>query len=340
MMKHVIAFILSLALCVSCALAEGSWGQINQPVTRAEGWQRFAADSPYTLGEETPLDDTGVSILSWGNYPSIDGSTVCVPMAMELARQLLDLPEEDLNGFVNFSTTHYAYERLIGKTPNPSVTVLSRGAMMDDTHPVDLFLGTAPSAEEQAMADEAGVELVKVPVCYDAFIFMVNTASDVTGLTAQQIRDIYAGRVTSWDQVGSSVSAPIRAFQRPKGSGSQTAMEEMVMKGDALEAEPNFISDGMGDIVAQIGNYNNGYDAIGYSYLYYVNELFKDGSLRVLAVDGVEPTAENLVSGAYPYTVCYYAVYRKGDEATAAFVDWMTSAPGQAALRQAGYIVP
>lgn len=339
-MKKMFAGLLALLLAamMTTAWAEGSWSQINQDIERAEDWQRFAADSPYHLGEAVPLDDTGVSILGWGNYPSIDGSTVCVPMAMELARQLLDLPEGDLNGFVNFSTTHYAYERLFGGKANPSVTVLSRMAMMDDTHPVDLFLGTAPSLEEQAMAEAAGVKYVMVPVCYDAFVFMVNAENDVTGLTTEQIRGIYSGQITTWDEVG-SVPAPIKAYQRPANSGSQTAMEEMVMLGAELVAEENYISDGMADIVAQIGNYDNGYDAIGYSYLYYLDALYKEGNLRVLAVDGVAPTPENLISGAYPYTVCYYAVYREGDEATAAFVDWMTSAQGRQALAQAGYVV-
>lgn len=339
-MKKWITACLALALLVVGTLgcAEGSWSQINQELARGADWQRFAGESPYHLGEAVPLGDTGVSILGWGNYPSIDGSTVCVPMAMELARQLLDLPEEDLNGFVTFSTTHYAYERLIGGKANPSVTVLSRMAMMDDTHPVDLLLGTAPSAEEAAMAEDAGVKLVLVPVCYDAFVFMVNAENNVTGLTTGQIRGIYSGMIRTWDEVGGS-PAPIQAYQRPANSGSQTAMEELVMAGTDLVAEQNFISDGMADIVAQIGNYDNGCNAIGYSYLYYLDALYREGSLRVLEVDGVAPTPENLISGAYPYAVRYYAVYREGDEATAAFVDWMTSKPGRQALAQAGYVV-
>jgi len=49
----------------------------------------------------------------------------------------------------------------------------------------------------------------------------------------------------------------------------------------------------------------------------------------VLAVDGVSPTPENLRSGAYPYTVYYYAVYEKGNETAERFVNWMVSDEGQ-----------
>ncbi len=337
------AWIAALAFCLllSCAAAEGgSWGQINQSLARGKDWTRIVADrSAFRLGEAVPYGDgSDLRIRDWGEYPSIDGSTVCVPLAMELARQWLDLPEEDLNGFVAFSTTPVAYDRLTAGAPNPTVTIASRGEMMDGTHPVDLVLGTGPNADERRAAEDAGVELVMVPVCYDAFVFLVNSENPVDGLTAEQIRGIYTGTVMAWSEVGGG-DGVIRPFQRPHGSGSQTAMEELVMDGYALTAaEPNYISDGMADLIAQVGNFDGGIDAIGYSYLYYVDALYKSGSLKVLAVDGAAPSPENLRSGAYPYTVYYYAVYAKGNETAARFAEWLVSDEGQACVAQAGYV--
>lgn len=321
-----------------CAHAEGSWGSINQEISRAVGWQDYVQETDFSLGDGTPYPgDESITMLDWGNYPSIDGSTVCVPMAMELARQHLDLPESDLAGFVAFSTTHYAYERLIGREPNPTVTLVSRNAMLDATHPVDLFLGTEPSDEEWAMAKDAGVELVLVPVCYDAFVFLVNGENPVEGLTVQQIQDIYTADIQNWQDVGGEERI-IVPYQRPKNSGSQTAMENLVMQGRVLVAKNNFVSGGMGDLVSAIGDYDNGRASLGYSYLYYVDVLYKSGTVKVLAVDGVKPTAENLRSGAYPFTTCYYAVYRAGDDQAAAFADWLVSEPGQRSIAQAGYV--
>ena len=329
------------SLCAAPAFAEGagSWGQINQSLAPSEDWQRFVADaSAFQLGGTEPLEGSeSLSVGSWGSYPSMDGSTVCVPLAMELARQWLDLPEEDLNGFVSFSTTPYAYDRLFNRQPNPMATIASRGVMMDDTHPVDIVLGTGPNADERADAERLDAELVMVPVCYDAFVFLVNSGNPVEGLTAEQIRSVYTGMTRDWAALGGDPGL-IRAYQRPHGSGSQTAMEELVMDGYPLTAEENYISDGMADLIAQVGNYDNGRESIGYSYLYYVDALYKSGSLKVLNVDGVAPTPENLRSGAYPYTVYYYAVYVKGNENAARFTDWLTSDEGQRCVQQAGYI--
>ena len=336
------ALILALVSLAAGASAEGgSWSQINQSVTRGADWKRFVNDpSDFQLGEARALEGSEtLKIAEWGDYPSIDGSTVCVPLAMELARQWLNLAEEDLNGFVNFSTTPYAYDRLFHGKPNPMVTIASAGIMMDDAHPVDIVIGTGPNADERRAAEEAGVELVMVPVCYDAFVFLVNSANPVNTLTAEQIRGIYSGAIRGWGEVGGKEDSLIAAYQRPHGSGSQTAMEEMVMDGYRLSAaDPNYISDGMADLVAQIGNYDNSVNAIGYSYLYYVSSLYKSGSLKVLAVDGTAPDAENLQNGSYPFTVYYYAVYARGNETAERFVNWMISDEGQACAAQAGYV--
>jgi phosphate transport system substrate-binding protein len=319
--------------------ATGSWSQINQAVGKGEGWEQVGTDGRFHLGEKQPLEGyDGLYIMDWGTWPSMDGSTVCVPMAMELARQWLGLEEGDMNGFVSFSTTPYAYDRLTGGKPNPLVTIKSQGVMMDDTHPIDLVLATYPNADERRAAAEAGVELVYVPFCYDAFVFMVNEANPVDSLTVAQIREIYTGQHKTWAGLGGTAQT-LYAYQRPHGSGSQTAMEEMVMTGlEIAEAEDNYISDGMADAVRQIGNYDNGPGAIGYSYLYYVNTLVESSGVKALAVDGVAPTDENLQSGAYPFTVNYYAVYRKGDANTEAFVNWLVGEEGQRAVEQAGYI--
>ena len=317
----------------------GSWGQINQAVGKGENWQQVGTDDRFHLGEKQPLEGyENLYIMSWGTWPSIDGSTVCVPMAMELARQWLGLEEGDMNGFVSFSTTPYAYDRLTRGKPNPLVTIKSQGVMMDDTHPIDLVLATYPNADERQAAEDAGVELVYVPFCYDAFVFMVNDSNPVNSLTVSQIQEIYTGKHKTWTGLGGTAQK-LYAYQRPHGSGSQTAMEEMVMAGLAIEeVELNYVSDGMADAVRQIGNYDNGPGAIGYSYLYYVNTLVENSGIKVLAVDGVAPASENLQSGAYPFTVNYYAVYRKGDANTEAFVNWLVGAEGQKAVQQAGYV--
>lgn len=343
-MKRLAAGLTGLVFLLFClgASAQGdSWEQINQPLERPENWRPLVEASPFILGEKTEAGQAGgapMYLRQWGTYPSLDGSTVCVPLAMELARQLLGMGESDLSGFVSFSTTHYAYERLIGRKPNPTVTIVSENTMMDSSHPVDVMLGTEPSKEELEMAQKAGIALKKVPICCDAFVFLVNAQNPVDNLTLEEIRGIYSGAIRAWSAVGGT-EGEIIPFQREANSGSQTAMENLVMKGLALSgAADNYISDGMSELVRQIGSYDNGPNSIGYSYLYYVENLYQSGEVKVISVNGVSPTPENLRSGAYPLTACYYAVYRDGDEGAKNFAQWLAGAEGQKCVKQAGYI--
>ncbi|MBO5502032.1 MAG: substrate-binding domain-containing protein [Clostridia bacterium] len=356
-MKHLVCMVLTMMMLVAAtagfcgaALSEspaqdaqptsGSWAQINQSMERPDNWQSYVENSLFTLGSGMPMEDyPEYTLLDWGTYPSIDGSTVCVPLGMELARQHLGISEEDLPGFVTFSTTHNAYMRLIEGKPNPTVSIASQYAVLDPDKPVNLFLGTEPSDEELQIAADAGVELVKVPFCYDAFVFLVNGKNPVDSLTVKEIQQIYSGSIIQWGDVGGESGKLIRAYQRPTNSGSQTAMENLVMKGVALSgAEDAYITDGMSDLIAVVGDYENGPQSLGYSYLYYVEGMYKSGEVKVLAVDGIAPSEENLRSGAYPFTTCYYAVYRKGDTDAEAFAAWLTGEEGQQCVRQAGYI--
>lgn len=76
-------------------------------------------------------------------------------------------------------------------------------------------------------------------------------------LTTQQIQDIYSGNITNWKDVGGN-NERIRAFQRPEGSGSQSALLRF-MEGKKLMSPPQKdVASGMGDIVTETAEYETG----------------------------------------------------------------------------------
>ena len=325
----------------------GSWGQIDQPIARGADWRQIVVDSPFRLGEKsvkgswsTPEGKQDYYGIGFGTYPRIDGSTVAVPMAVEFARQHLGLSDEDANSFVSFSTTSEAYTNLITKgiTGNRSM-IRSEDAFLED-RPVDLLIATGPSGDEKALAEGHGVDLVQKPVCYDAFVFITHKDNPVDSLTLEQIRDIYSGKVTNWKEVGGE-DKPIVAYQREEGSGSQTAMTSLVM-GDTPMLPPETVEvvQGMGVLVDAVAEYQNDSTSIGYTYRYYIDNLYKNEDIKILGIDGIASDEENLRAGTYPLTTCYYGVIRGSDEDAPGglFLDWMLSEEGQRCIRQAGYV--
>jgi phosphate transport system substrate-binding protein len=319
-----------------------SWGSITEMVVRPAGWKQIVQDSAFTIGEKKKADtwegENGPEdyyAYDWGTYPRIDGSTVCVPLAAEFARQHLGLSDSDVPGFICFSTTHYAYENLILRGP-VYPWVMSQNATMAEK-PVAIV--TEPSDDEQAMAKENDVELVVKPVCRDAFVFITHKDNPVDSLTAEQIRGIYSGKITNWKEVGGD-DRLIIPFQRDENSGSQTTMEKQVMRGEPmLKPEAAQIPGDMGELVDSVAEYRNGAGSIGYTFKFYIETLYKNEDIKMLYVDGVAPVDTDIRSEAYPFSVYYYGVIRGGEEKKTGglFLDWVLSDEGQRCVKQAGY---
>ena len=322
----------------------GSWRHINQEMPRADNWQKIVTDSEFRIGEKTSkFGNWWVFDVGFGTYPSIDGSTVVVPMVAEFARQHLDFTDNEANSFSRLSQTHAAYLNLINRAPNLMRGSVSRSEnhyYFDETQPVDIIIVTEPSEDELYLAAQAGVVLIQKPVCYDAFVFITHKDNPLDSLTVQQVRDIYSGRITNWREVGGK-DEPISAYQREENSGSQTAMLSLVMQGTPmLPPEMVEIVTGMGMLVDTVAEYRNDSASIGYTYKFYIDALYKNENIKILRIDDISPEDENLRTGAYPFSTCYYGVIRGGEEELTGgrFLDWMLSEEGQRCIVQAGYV--
>ena len=270
--------------------------------------------------EEKKTIQNQEKLFSLENYPKIDGSTVTLPLAEAFKANFTGTDIKDVD--VSHSKTHNAYVNLIN----------------GDT---DLILVTAPSEDEKKLAEEKGIELEIVPIVKDAFIFFVNTDNPVENLTLEQIQNIYTGNIKNWKDVGGE-NEKILAYQRPQNSGSQSGMLELVMKGKKMMSPvTETISQTMEDIIDVISDYNNGKNAIGYSYYYYATQMYTNDKMKMLAVDGIDPTYDNIKTGLYGLQTQYYAVIRKSEGQNSdarKLLNAMKSERGQDVAKEAGYV--
>lgn len=255
-------------------------------------------------------------------YPRVDGSTATIPLSEAIAASLLKMSLEDVRPYILHNKTHPAYVNLIdGKT--------------------DIIFVTSPSEEELQLAAERGVKLEVVPVVSEGFVFLVNAENPVKGLSREQIRGIYSGQTTNWKEVGGA-DVPIVAYQRPVNSGSQTGFLDLVMK-DLTPMDPptERIIAGMGELIDSVASYNNEPDALGYSYYYFVTDMWGNEKVRLLEVDGVYPDKTTISQATYPYRTAYYAVIRDDegkDSPVRQMLAWILSDKGQEVAEGAGYV--
>ena len=104
---------------------------------------------------------------------------------------------------------------------------------------------------------------------------------------------------------------------------------------------PPMEEDRLGGIFQDVADYRNCRGALGFSFRYYANEMVADGRIRLLAVDGVAPTVENIRNGAYPFVGDSYLVTvgsPTGDVARLA--GFLKSPEGRRMVEEIGYIAP
>ncbi len=255
------------------------------------------------------------------NYPKLDGATAAYPVYGAMVQALYKgLNENTIERYVTCSNTNGAYDRLI------------KGE-------IDIFFGAQPSKQQREAAQAYGVELTLTPIGREAFVFFVSKDNTVNNLTIDQIQDIYQKKITNWKKVGGK-NEKIIPFQRPENSGSQTIMLAMVMKDKTLPTPLlEEYATGMGGIINQVAVYRNYSSSIGYSFRYYATGMKPNDNIRLLAVNGIEPTIENIKNGTYPFTVDVYAVTAGSTkENTAKLIEWVLSEQGQSFMETCGYV--
>ena len=169
-------------------------------------------------------------------------------------------------------------------------------------------------------------------------MFFVNKSNPIESLTAQQIKDIYSGKITNWREVGGK-NEKIVAFQRNEGSGSQSMMLRFMGDTPIMPAQMK-VSQGMGGIIDEVADYENTKGAIGFSFRFYVEGIIQNPEIKLIAIDGVAPTVENIKNKTYPIITPVYAVTYEGNtnQNVDKLIDWMLSDEGQYIIEQTGYV--
>lgn len=256
------------------------------------------------------------------NYIRVDGSTVTIPLSEAIAAALTGETIETVRPYILHTKTHSAYVNLIDEK-------------------TDLIFVTSPSEEELEYAESKNIELEVIPIVSEAFVFLTHRDNPVEGLSLEEIQRIYAGEITNWSKVGGE-DVPIIPYQRPVNSGSQTGFLDLVMK-DVIPVDPPLeqIQAGMGELIDAVATYANTPDAIGYSYYYFVVDMWGNEKVKLLKVDDIYPDQETISSGNYPIRTAYYAVFRKSesqDSDVRKVVKWILTEEGQQLAEEAGYV--
>ena len=181
---------------------------------------------------------------------------------------------------------------------------------------------------DTAKGTEAGLEYR--PFARGSVVFAIGAKAGPDLLTAIQLKDIFSGKIETWDAVGGP-ARPIRVLIRQKGDSSYTAIDNHLPGFGALRFTPN----------AKIVYHDFEMIALLKKYRYAIGWVpanamtADDRSVQVLSIDGIAPTSENIRSGRYRAAGEYALIYKNSrlTKTAEAFLDFVFSTPAQQIMR-------
>ena len=166
-------------------------------------------------------------------------------------------------------------------------------------------------------------------VARDGIAIAVHPSVDVEEVTMDQVRQIFAGEITNWSEIGGS-DQEIFVVAREEGSGTRDAFVEIVM-GDSLIADTAVLQPSNGSVKTTVSTteWSVGFLSMGYL----------DDSVKALKVDGVVASSATAAAGDYP-VVRPLNMLTNGtpSELVQAYLDFVLSDEGQEIAVEEGWI--
>lgn len=252
--------------------------------------------------QTTPTSGTG-SI-------SVTGSTTVLPIAQKAAEAYMDNNQQ-------------ADIQVSGGGSSVGVQAVGEGTA---------DIGMA-SRELKDSEKEKYPDLVQHVVARDGIAVFVNPSNTVETITPAQVKAIYRGNITNWNELGGP-DLEIVVVGRDSASGTREFFQDAVMnKEDFVSTQLEKNSNGaVQQTIAQTPG------AIGYVGLGYVDDTVK--ALKI-DVDGtaVEPTVANVLNNAYPLSRSLN-MFTKGEATGLAkdYIDFILSPEGQKIVEEEGFV--
>lgn len=220
-----------------------------------------------------------------------------------------------------------AYEEI---DPSVRISIQGGGSSVGVRSAADgtVDIGAASrEVKESEMAENP--DLVIHTIAKDGIAIATHPGVPVSELTLEEIEAIFAGEITRWSQVGGP-GEMITVVAREEGSGTRAAFEEMVMDGSLIALSAILLpSNGAVRTTVSTTPYSIGFLSFGYI----------DSSVNAPAVNGVDATVENALSGDYPVVRPLNMITKGQPSGSAAdWLEFIMGESGQAIVVDEGYI--
>lgn len=182
------------------------------------------------------------------------------------------------------------------------------------------------------LKDEEVAEGVEpVIIAYDGIVVVTHPSNKVKDISMEQVKQIFTGEVTNWKELGGE-DLEIVVVSREDGSGSRDAFQEIVDYSSGELIRNAIIASGNGNIKTTVATNKHAVGFISFEYI--------DETIATLKIDGVEPTAQNVLDEKYALSRPFLFVHTEDglSESGQAFIDYIFTKEAQEIVAEAGAI--
>jgi phosphate transport system substrate-binding protein len=185
-----------------------------------------------------------------------------------------------------------------------------------------------------AMAGNPKEDVRMVHVAWDALVGIVHPSNPVESLTSDELRQIFRGQITNWKQVGGPDKFIVVGYRSAPLSGVGFSFREL---GFRDKTGPGDFTSGVarkssGPLETAVEHLPNAFAVTGVSSA-------KKRDVKIIGVDGIEPSPENIATGKYPlFRPLYLTVPNNPEPAVEQFVEFALSDAGQEIIREEGTV--
>jgi phosphate transport system substrate-binding protein len=133
----------------------------------------------------------------------------------------------------------------------------------------------------------------------DAMVIGVNPSVNITSLTIEQIKKIYAGEIKDWSEVGAN-QGEIVVLNREESDSSKILLREKIIGPDLVVTSNSILLHSAGSLNKALEETKG---SIGPSSLGAITS--ENLTIKIIALDGVMPTYETISQGTYPLVRSY-----------------------------------
>jgi len=191
------------------------------------------------------------------------------------------------------------------------------------------FNGTCDIGMSSRNLEADETQLKTVLIAYDGIAIIVHKDNPTENLTTEQIRKIFAGKITDWQGLN-GIDKKIISVTREEGSGTRAAFVELVMHGKLI-SDACLVQDSNGAIREIVATTP---EAIGY-----ISAGLIDERIKAVAIDSIYPKLENFVTHRYRFVRPFLLMTKAEPKGNVRrFIDYVLSEDAQKSLKEAGLI--